>query len=203
MKIPAQKKWMVFTTKLGVVVILIGACVWAWQQVYNEKIAMYQAQKAVNELPEQISGQAALKSDLERHEHDINRFRAFTPTRDGISEFVSRLEEESKKHSLTLSVTDITEGQKLDDQGLPIPISGPLNEVRMTGTAYGQPQELISFLFTLEHMPYLVRVIDWHLQAISTGGTTAAARIPTTSKEQTSVVPGQLLFTLGLTVRYE
>lgn len=207
MKSLTNKRWLVVLGKFIVLAGLVGALMWVWQQVHIQKVAMHQVQKSLNDLPERISGQAALKSELERHKHDIERLHRYTPAQqEGISEFVSELEKEAVREKIRFSINDIMKDQKTDESGNPIENTGPLNEVYIKGTANGRPEDLVSFLYTLEHMPYLVRVPEWTLQALATGnGASTIATIPTSTsgKEDVPEVPGQLFFTLVITARYE
>jgi len=81
--------------------------------------------------------------------------------------------------------------------------SGAIRDVRIKGEIRGLPEELVGFLYAVENFPYLLRVVDWRLEAVAPG-VSGAALVPLTSpapKEQVS--PSQLLFTLVVTVRYE
>ena len=191
-------RWLIL---LGVVIV----CFWAWKAVHTQKIAMFQVQKALNELPERITGQAALKSELDRHKHDIERLYKYTPTRDEVNEFVNELENEAKKRKVKISIQDFIEDKKLDENGNPIEDAGPLRDVYVKGMATGSPEQLVALIHALEHMPYLVRLSEWDLKALAQGNSgVTVANIPADDTTvQPQEVPGQLFFTLILALRYE
>ncbi|MGH9858347.1 MAG: hypothetical protein ACRD4B_10930, partial [Acidobacteriota bacterium] len=93
-------------------------------------------------------------------------------SRQEVGDVVSFIEQEGVRQGISARVSDIEEEQQLDQFGNQIAASGPLVDVRLTIMADGPPENLVSFLHSMEHMPYLSQVDNWEITTTRTRPTT-------------------------------
>ena len=127
-----------------------------------QDIAVRQA--LLHDVETQTSQTAILKKMLDAASADMAKVNATIPTRDGLVEVVSFISAEAVASGITAQVP-IVEAAEVDPSATPDAVFA---DVRIHIVASGQPAALASFLHRVEHLPYIVRVVSWNIDAIKT-----------------------------------
>ncbi len=143
--------------------VLIVGLVWGHQQLRDLQQRITTAQAAMAMLPQQQIAVQNAKMDLKKYEPALQRLMILLPRREAVGDIVARIENEANKQGLKAIVADVKEEVRLGKDNKPIAQSGPYQEVRFTVQSYGDPIELLQYLHSLEHLPYVLKVPEWHI----------------------------------------
>lgn len=146
-----------------VVILMIIGHVWLWSQVVEERNAMYEQQRQIEEAPQRAAQQVALGSQLELFQHDINRIQNLLLQRSAVGSFVGVIEQQGRLHGVRLTVPDIVEEKVRGENGQEVVKASSFPEVRFTVLASGDPIQLVQLLHALEHLPYVIRLANWNI----------------------------------------
>lgn len=162
-----------------VAVALVVALSVLWQDVARRQGTILEAQQRLKNEPARISQTATVKKDLASFRDDIARLEGLVLSREMIGTLVGTLEAEAARTRVLVRVPEISEEVTLNEKRQPILATGPLRDARLTLEASGKPENLLVFLHAVEHVPYLVRVTEWSIQAqAATAAPTVNVLIP-------------------------
>lgn len=164
---------------LVVVVILLATLgmVWGSRYVTQEAARVRGAQARLDAQPEERAKTAALQSEINKRQLDIQRVEAFILTKEALSAAVASIEEAGKSRGFTVTVPAVEEKQNLDEDGDVMETKGPLFEVRLKVVATGAPKQLLSFLHDIEHAQRLTYLESFRLDAAEQTGRNQAATL--------------------------
>ncbi|MFH1353999.1 MAG: hypothetical protein ABIH36_01805 [bacterium] len=143
-----------------------------------------------------VAHNAEMREELSQREHDINRIKAFIPERQKLGEVVDALEHSAGQLGITVTVPQIKEEIKEDEEGNPIVPAGPLREVRLRLVASGAPDKTLRWLHAVEYQPYLLTMVDWRFATVKTISMPAGAGMPAPAGESLSKQEAQRMSTV-------
>lgn len=121
---------------------------------------------ATNELeaaPERLLESARQRADLSRREVDIGRVERLLVPRSEVVAIVARIEQEATARGLTIAVPAIEEIRTVNAQGEEVESAGPARDVRLEISVDGPPEQIVAFVHSIEHLPYLLHLESWRL----------------------------------------
>lgn len=137
---------------------LIVGIVFLWRHTAAARLQFFSAQRALQNVPQQVSQQTSLAVEIDKHRHDISRLRAYVVERQNIGEVIAAIEAAGHRHKLSVQIADVAEASPLSESSDEL-----LSDVRLKLTAVGRPEAMLRFLHTVEHVPYLLYLESWQL----------------------------------------
>jgi hypothetical protein len=199
------KSLMPLLLRSAALVLLGSVAWWLWSSATTLREEEATMQQTMAHAPLQQAQEAAAAELLAKHDASIKQIQAMVVQREGIGEVITALETQAAKRTITLRISDISEDRKYDAAGKEIEPSGPLRDIRIKAVAIGDPHVLVDFVRVIEHLPYLLRVVDWKIAATSTTSqTVGVGEVPRTAASPTPrIVTGELHFTLLVSIHHE
>lgn len=139
---------------VGVVTVLSLRIQSARRQIAEQYIALEQSLGDMGHM-------TGLKEGLSYRQHDIDHILAFVLERRALGDVVGALEKSAERLGLSLTVPQVEEEVKLDENGEPIEPTGPMREVRLHLVVSGSPEGTLRWLHAVEYQPYLLTVVGW------------------------------------------
>lgn len=189
----------------ALIAVLLGAMSWALPHLRQSRDALQRQTQQAAVVPDVTFQERSLAATVAAHAHDVARIQSYLPTQDALPNVIAVLEETAVGRQVHIQVPDISAVEEVDENGEPVASPGPYHTVRLTVHGTGQPEGLLQFLHDLEHMPYVLTVAEWQLQAAAPTAVSAlSVRAPTalTASGTPEPVPtSQMTAMLLLTVR--
>lgn len=160
MKAPTVTGWIVRM----IVLIVLGAGLF-FGHTYVADVRAERA-KAIRELeatPDRLLETARQRADLNRREADLSRIEKLLVPRSEVVSIVARIEQEATVRGLTIAVPAIEEIKMVNNRGVEVETGGPARDVRLEISISGSPDQIIAFVHSVEHLPYLLFVESWRL----------------------------------------
>ena len=180
--LPTNTKDIIWVPVAGAlaVVILIIAVVFLNMKIQSVRRQIDISKETISLSLGNLARESALKAELERRAHDLDRIRAFVLKKESVGDYISALEAEASRLGLDLSIPAIDEERVVDENGEVIEQSGVLKKVRMKANVSGGTVEMLNFLNAVEYQPYLSGVVGWTLVtgdgAVTTGSRLSSLR---------------------------
>jgi hypothetical protein len=149
--------------QLGAIVVLGGGIGYGWHVIGQLRQEVYVSQQQLQRNPEEQLRIAQLKNDLVKRRADIERVRHMVLKREELNQIVNTIEAEANRRHLEFSIPEVREQSKTDAQGKALP-AGAVQDIRLSITAKGKPEELLSFLHYAEHLPYILYAESWTIK---------------------------------------
>ncbi|MEX0649375.1 MAG: hypothetical protein WD200_00045 [Candidatus Andersenbacteria bacterium] len=155
-------------------------------------------QRETLKRPDDLLHASALKAELAKHDLDIRRIQSYVLTRNTIAEAVEAIEKEGAENNIEVTVSDINEVVELGAGGNVVEPVGPLRKIKLQVIGSGQPSNLLTFLYKIEHAPYLLYLDEWQVASgVRSGGQGVSTAAPDQSRGGQPVVEKA---TMGLSV---
>jgi len=170
------------------VVVLVVVIVFLNATIQGVRREIYIAKEMINHGLGNLAKQSALRAELEKRSHDLDRISSFVLERESVGDYIGVLEAEASRLGLTLRVPEVSEEQSFDANGQLIEQSGIFEKVRIKVQVTGNPSKLLNFLSAVEHEAYLSGVVGWKMLAES--GMVTSGISPTTLRATSLSGPG-------------
>jgi Tfp pilus assembly protein PilO len=183
------------------ILILAASVVWLWWWVEKAQRVAMEKKLDLAQVPAAAVRMAALRGQLAERSNDIERLREYVPTRREIGEVVNGLGELGEGFGLEIRVVSVKEEVLVDEKGKEREPEGPLRLVRFVIVGVGPPEELLEFLHSVEHLPYLLAVPEWKV-AVDTGQGSQGTKAASPEEDETTSrrVTGQLNMSVLLSI---
>lgn len=149
---------------LGEVVLAIGMIVglwFAWRHLNQLRHQVNEAQRTVDNIPQQLLRQEEMASELRRQDTRLRQLERYLPRRAAIGDVVAAIESLARKNEVAVIVPDIKEDVRYGRDNKPVPQTGRYIDIRLQVQAYGDPAKLLTFLHSVEHLSYVLKITDW------------------------------------------
>ncbi len=162
--------------------VLVALLVYAHIQVRLlwKEVALRQA--LLQDVPARMSHTATLKKELDTALLNMQGIHRAIPTRDGLVGVVSEISTAAVSAGISAQVPVVQEGVAGEAETP----DAPFSDVRIHILASGDPAALASFLYKIEHLPYILRVVSWKID--TTAQTTVSSFTSTVPSDAPSVV---------------
>jgi hypothetical protein len=171
--------WIIYTTILA---LLVGGVVYAHRVVSGVKQEVDMQHRILDRSPTDVLYAATIRSQFAAHASRLDTIRQYVIKQEQIVEAVSTIENEGVRHRVAVRVPTIQEEESEEATTS----SDVLKNIRLDVVATGDPIQLMRFLHSIEHAPYLLHVRSWHLN------TAATTTTPQEGEEQRDITTGRL-----------
>jgi len=180
----------VLVVALVVVIAVLGSRIQDARRQTNERYVVL----------EQSLGSVAhgtwLREELSRREHDINRIKTFVPERQSLGDVVDALERSAERLGVAVTVPQVKEEVKEDEEGNPIVPTGPLRDIRLRLVASGAPDKTLRWLHAVEYQPYLLTMVSWRFVTGEAKNVQPGVGVPAPAGESSGEVAAQRMSTV-------
>lgn len=159
----AQTPLMVVGVEPAIMVGLLLGLWFGWQELQQLRQQVSEAQRTVENIPQQLLEQDDIASELKKQATRLQQLEKFLPRREAIGEVVAAIESLARQNGVSVIVPDVKEEIRYGRDNKPIPVTGRYLDVRLIVQGYGDPTKLMTFLYGMEHLPYLLRIPDWKI----------------------------------------
>lgn len=105
-----------------------------------------------------------METELTRRHDDIEKVKSYIVERDQLVQVISYAEERAQARNISIEVPAINERILIDPAtGVEIPPSGIFQDLEIDLQATGNPDNIVDFLYDLEHSPYLLQLQSWNV----------------------------------------
>jgi Tfp pilus assembly protein PilO len=151
----ALKKNLPYIIHGVVVVSLLGGIVFLHMKVRTLWLDVATRQTVLQSIPDETAQTATMKKDLDQAQETMREVNTTIPTEDGLVDVIAAISQAAVAAQISAQLPVVgtklvTEDEKSDDT---------FSDVRIHILASGNPAALASFLYKVEHLPYLLRVV--------------------------------------------
>lgn len=183
------KKIIVIRSIQGLIVVaLIGVSVFLVNTIEVIQEKLYVLHERLAHIPQELSQRTQLARDIEKHRHDLDRLQGYIITRDDLAGFIGSLEDLGKTNKISVQVINVQEQADA-------PAGESMVPVTLTVEAFGNPKDLLGYLYRLEHVPYLSSVPAWDIRPAG-----ASRSVQVTTSDNPDTTPREAEFRLHATV---
>lgn len=104
------------------------------------------------------------QADFDRREFDIRRIKTLLVNRNDIARVVADIEREGRSQELIVTVPEIIEIQQIDANGKVVSASGSTESIGIKVSVQGDPDDIVTFIHSVEHLPYILYVDSLGMQ---------------------------------------
>jgi hypothetical protein len=188
---PVDKiKDIVWAPAVGVVAVfvLVGVIVFLDVRIQEVRRQIFIAKEMINQGLGNLTKESAIRMELEKRSHDIDRIKSFVLKRDSVGDYITVLENEAARRGLDLRIPSVEEEVIIDDNGKVVEPKGDLKQVRMELSVSGGAEELLGFLSAVEYQSYLAGVASWDL--VTGNDVAAVGSAPVSLRAGVLAMPG-------------
>ncbi len=194
--------WAGITLGLEVLLILVlgGGIWWGYSQVQTNRQAYALGRYKLENLPNDLQAWSKANAELHQYDSDWEKLEAMLIPIDKAGEIVKDLQNLGAKQQIQVQVPEIQEYIETDENKHQLNQYTGMQEVEISFSAVGNPDDLMLYLHDLEALPYALAVREWQLQTGTNAarGTVRAApeALDGDDKEtvqQTSVLSGKIM----------
>lgn len=187
-----MKLLIAWSLKVCVLLLMMGGLLFVHSFVSRLADQVTEKRNELEQKPAEQLRIATLRSELSRRAFDLDRIKGYVVSRDRIIDVVSAIEAEGQRFGVTVQVPDIQEVPVFDADGNQIDPTGPLQDVEIKVIAVGPPQQLVAFLHSIDHLPYILSTVRWNL-SLDRSALSSSSTIPVPSGEgETAALEGVL-----------
>lgn len=148
-----------FLVSLG----LLGGIWYGWREVERLQQHIQASQQHIAQEPHVALQHSAQQVELKKFEARLGQLEHMVVPREKVGDVVTRLEGVAREENIRIIVPDIKEVVVIGKDNKPVPSTGRYVDIRLTVKGSGNPADLVSFLYQVEHLPYLLRVPTWRV----------------------------------------
>jgi hypothetical protein len=152
-------------------VALAGIIIWLSSHIQNVRGQLFSRNAQVDGELENISRFADLESEIELRSADVDRAKGYVLKKNEIGDVIALIEKEATARGLSLRIPLVQEQKKDEDKDKDDDSSkeesGPLRDVDVQVVVDGSPVQVLDFFYAVEHLPYLLSVNRWHIDAVA------------------------------------
>lgn len=171
---------------------LAGGVWWLGAKVLETRVEREVLTQTLTELPARVSAEVVQQAALSQHQTSVEQVQRLLPDQQAVGSVAGSLEQEGSRREVTVTLTDIAAVLEQDASGAPVTPTGPVGDIRISGSASGAPGQLLEWLGIVEGLPYVLRVEAWKLQVV----------VPTTLPVVPARPAAEIFFSLLLSVRH-
>lgn len=153
----------VWIIEVTVFVLVIAGMFWAWSILTNYRESVLGQALVLERRPEEQISFASVQAEINRRQDDFETVRSLIVERNDLGEVIGSIERVAGTSNVLVSLPEVEERQLVDESGTIVPPSGPIQEVRISIVASGDPRDLLDFIYRVENLPYLVWFEGWRL----------------------------------------
>lgn len=183
---------------LVILCVLVAGLVWAhiYVRVAWKDAAFRQA--LLQDIPAQTSRTSALKKDLDSALASLQAIHVTIPQTDGLVEVVSAISAAAVSSGISAQVPVVQSNAPVQS---PAP-EGVFADVRIHVVASGNPAALASFLYRVEHLPYMLRVVSFKIDTThQTAITSFSSEAPASSVQSPPLLGSSLEADIAIVTR--
>ncbi len=172
--------------KIILLALLLGTIVFLRSLSLRLHTQLIQAQQIIAASPGEALAVTAAQAELARRALDLDRLRSYVVLRDRLADAITTIEAQGAALAVTVAVSNVRPHLAVDDEGKIVEPGGPVRPIRLTIQASGAPSGLLTLLYRIEHLPYLLHAQTWRVTASPLpGGAKEAtqAAVPTAKLE--------------------
>ncbi len=145
------------------VAIAIGGVVFLDAKIQETRKKIYISKETISQGLSNLSKESALRLELEKRSHDLDRIREFVLKRESVGDYITALEREASRLDVDLHIPSVGEEIIFDSNGNTVEQEGVLKKVRIKINVSGDKIKLLDFLNSVEYQPYLSGVVGWKM----------------------------------------
>jgi hypothetical protein len=126
-------------------------------------------QAVLQDAPRQASQTAALKKDLDSALLKMQSINATIPTNDQLVDVISAISKVVTASGVSAQVPIVKENVEVENTES----TDIFTDVHIYIVASGSPAALASFLYRIEHLPYVLHVVSWKIDTIQQAAVTS------------------------------
>lgn len=166
-------------------------------------------QALLEDVPAQLNHTATLKKELETATREMKGMYAAIPTRDGLVAVISEISGVAVATGVSAQLP-IVEASSASPT--PVPSTSvspapynPFSDVRIRIVASGDVTALAAFLYRVEHLPYLLRIVSWKIDTLQQAAISSfASTVPNDGQAiPTPVLGTSLVAEVSIVVRQQ
>ena len=147
---------------VGVLVVAAAAVV-VHGQAKDARGEAWQAVHTLEQLPENTRQLEAVRRTYEEQADTLETISALVPAREEIGRLITVFERSARENDVTLQIPEVLEQVLRDERGKELEWTGPGAQVSIRFRASGSPNDVLVWLYAVEHLPYLLRSVEWRL----------------------------------------
>lgn len=149
---------------------LVGIVVYVAPLLERVRLEFFKQQLATETVLQTRVQAAALTAEFGKRAHDLERVDALLLQRDNFADLITMLEGQALRYEVSMRVPRITEAA--DEKQAEEKLHGgrALEDVHVQVVASGSAEDLLRFLYAVDHLPYLLTVPTWELTVGSVPG---------------------------------
>lgn len=149
---------------------LVGAVVYIAPLLEQVRLELFKQQRATETVLQTRVQAAALKTELDKRAHDLERVGALFLPRENFDDLISTLEGQALRYRVSMHVPRIIEAADEQKAEAKLHSGRAIEDVRVQVVASGSAEDLLRFLYAVDHLPYLLTVSTWELTVGSVPG---------------------------------
>lgn len=174
-----RRTWLIGGLELALLLGLSTVLVWLSWAIQEARRELAERERRAAQIFAHVGEASALAAELEAREAVLRDVALLVPAERDIGSVVALLEREAVKRRVTLRVPQVEEVKLDQEDGDRLPPAGPLRDVRLQLVVSGEAERVLSFFRQVEHLPYLLRVVQWELvRADSPAGGATGGSVP-------------------------
>ena len=174
--------------RVAIVASITCACVGVSLFLHSRVLVLHdniaQTTYALAIAPEQGQRERVLQKELITVEEKLKKVSSIVVSEDGLVDVVSSIVQAGQASGVVVQVPEVSSD--------PI-ATGVLQDVHIRLNAVGSPSALVAFLYRLEHLPYLIRIDSWMLDATQQSSIRAFSGLAPSDKSIQESKPGSVL----------
>ncbi|MBI1833601.1 MAG: hypothetical protein HYR90_02125 [Candidatus Andersenbacteria bacterium] len=173
--------WIDWSIRIGILILVCAGLYILHNQAMAARNAYTAAINELEQTPLRLLESASRAADLSRREFDISRIQHLLVPRNQIVDVVSAIEAQAKRHQVEVSIPEIVESEEA---------GGVIQDITVRVSVDGNPENIVDFSHSVEHLPYLLNVERWSLSTRSFAVPQSAAQAPTSRTTEVTAITG-------------
>lgn len=142
---------------------LLGGIWYGWREVERLQQHIQVNQHHIDQEPYAVLQRSAQQGELKKLESRLGQLERLVPPREKVGDMVTLLERVAREKNIRIIIPDIKEEVVIGKDNKPVRSDGRYLDIRLTVKGSGNPADLLSFLYHVEHMPYVLHVPVWRV----------------------------------------
>lgn len=174
-----------YTLAVCIAIACVGASILLHTRVATLRTDIAYRLRLLEAAPLADQRSQELKKELQKAQDAMKKISPALVSRDNLVQVVNDVSSVAKASNVTVQIPEVQPDAEQE---------GVLQDVRVRMNAVGSPSNLVAFIYRLEHLPYLLRIVSWKLDVSSAASPQSfVGAVPPDSSASATTSGGTLL----------